>query len=130
MKRFISVFLALFLLVVTVVPAMAASGSVGAPRGPFALVGTISAIDSTNDIVTVNVLKGNKLVQPYLGQSVELKTTAFTRFLLKTSATTVATRITFADLKVGDPVSVNGVFANGAWTATRVTVGASLSCFP
>jgi hypothetical protein len=130
MKKIFSVSLALFLLVVTVMPALAASEPARAPRGPFALVGTISAIDPASGTVTVNVLKGNKLVQPYLGQSVVLNTTAGTRYLLKVSATAVATRITFADLKMGDPVSVNGTLANGIWTATRITVGASLSCFP
>ena len=130
MKRMISLSFALLLLVVTVVPAFAASESARTPRGPFALVGTISAIDSTNGTVTVNVLKGNKLVQTYIGQSVMIKTTASTRYLLKTSATSVATPITFADLEIGDPVSVNGTLANGNWTATRITVGASLSCLP
>lgn len=130
MKKIFSVSLALFLLVVTVMPALAASEPARAPRGPFALVGTISTIDPATGTVTVNVLKGNKLVQPYLSQSVVLNTTASTRYLLKVSATAVATRITFADLKVGDPVSVNGTLANGIWTATRITVGASLSCFP
>jgi len=130
MKKILSVSLALFLLVVTVMPVLAAAEPARAPRGPFALVGTISAIDSTTGLVTVNVLKGNKLVQPYLGQSMDLKTTATTRYLLKTSSTTVATLITFADLKVGDPVSINGTLANGTWTAMRITVGATLSCLP
>ena len=130
MKKFTSVLIALFLLVVTVAPALAASESAIAKRGPFSLVGKISAIDSANGTVTVTVLKGNKLVQPYLGQSIALRTTLKTRYLYKSTATAVATPITFADLKVGDPVSVNGTLANGVWTATRITVGAKLSCFP
>ena len=130
MKKLLSISIALFLLAVTVLPVLAASEPARAPRGPFALVGKISAIDAASGTVTVNVLKGNKLVQPFVGQSVVLKTTATTRYLLKTSATAVATPIKFADLKVGDPVSVNGTLANGTWTAARITVGASLSCFP
>jgi hypothetical protein len=130
MKKIVSMSIALFLLVVTVMPALAASESAIAKRGPFSLVGKISAIDAAAGTVTVTVLKGNKLVQPYLGQAVTLQTTVTTRYLYKASATAVATPITFADLKVGDPVSVNGTLANGIWTATRITVGAKLSCFP
>lgn len=130
MKRTTSILIAMLLLVVTVAPVLAASESAIAKRGPFSLVGKISAIDAAMGTVTVNVLKGNKLVQPYLGQSITLRTTATTRYLYKASATAVATPITFADLKVGDPVSVNGRLANGIWTATRITVGARLSCFP
>lgn len=130
MKKLMSLFIALFLLGVMVLPAAAATETAIAKRGPFSLVGKISAIDAASGTVTVNVLKGNKLVQPYLGQSITLKTTATTRYLYKSTATAVATPITFADLKVGDPVSVNGTLANGIWTATRITVGAKLSCFP
>lgn len=130
MKKLTSMFIALFLLIVTVAPVLAASESVIAKRGPFSLVGKIAAIDAATGTVTVNVLKGNKLVQPYLGQSVTLQTTETTRYLYKASTTAVATPITFADLKVGDPVSVNGTLANGIWTAKRITVGAKLSCFP
>ena len=127
MKKLLIVSLTLFLLAVTVVPVMAAPETARAPRGPFALVGTISTIDSTTGLVTVTVIKGNKLVLPYIGKSVTLKTIASTRYLLKTSPTATATRITFADLNIGDPVSVQGTFVNGIWTATRITVGATLA---
>ena len=130
MKKPLSFIIALFLLVVTVLPVLAAPEAAVGPRGPFALVGRISAINPATGMVTVKVFKGNYLVRPYFGQLVDLKTTATTRYLYKTSAAVTATRITFADLKVGDPVSVNGILANGVWTATRITVGASLSCFP
>lgn len=131
MKKIFSVSLALFLLVVTVLPVMAAAEPARIPpRGPFSLVGRISAIDATNGTVTVNVLKGNKLVLPYLNKPLTLKTTATTRYLYKATPTSIAVVITFADLKVGDPVSVNGTLANGVWTATRITVGATLTCFP
>lgn len=130
MKKLLSLSIALFLLVVTVLPVFAAAEPAVGPRAPFALVGRISTIDATTGVVTVKALKGNYLVKPYLGQLVNLKTTATTRYLYKTSAAATATPITFADLKVGDPVSVNGILANGVWTATRITVGASLSCFP
>lgn len=51
-----------------VTPVLAASESAIARRGTFSLVGKITAIDAASGTVTVNVLKGNKLVQPYLGQ--------------------------------------------------------------
>ena len=116
MKKLLVVTLVLFLLAITVMPVFAAGPS-RAPRGPFTLVGTISTIDPATGAVTVNVLKGNKLAQPFIGQSVTLKTAAATIYLRKTTAT--ATRITFADLKVGDPVSVSGNLLNGVWTAAR-----------
>ena len=84
----------------------------------------------SSGVVTVRVLKGNKLVHPYIGQNLALATTSSTRYLYKSSATAIPTAIALADLKVGSSVSVNGVTANGVWTASRITVGASLSCFP
>jgi len=126
MKKYLTIALALFLLAVTVMPVMAAP----APRGPFVAVGRITAIDSATGVVTVNVLRGNKLVQPYYGQNLAFSTNARTRFLYKSSPTATAVTITFASLRVGDPVSVEGTLAGGVWTATRITVGASLTCFP
>jgi hypothetical protein len=119
--------LALLIALTAVGPAFAAGNR---PRGTFALVGNISAIDPVSGAVTVSVLKGNKLVQPYLNQNMVMTTTAKTSYLYKSSATAAAIPITFADLKVGDAVSVNGTAANGVWTASRITVGASLTCFP
>jgi hypothetical protein len=132
MKKILTIALALFLLAVTVMPVMAASGPVRnrTPRGPFALVGTITAIDPVTGVVTVNVVNGNKLAQTVIGQDLAIVTTANTRFLYKTSPTTRAIVITFADLVVGEAVSVHGRLASEVWTATRITGGASLACFP
>ena len=126
MKKLFVVMLALLIALTAVGPAFAA----GAPRGTFALVATISAVDPASGAVTVSVLRGNKLVQPYIGQNLVITTTVKTRYLYKSSATAVPITITFADLKVGDPVSINGTLASGVWTAARVTVGASLTCLP
>jgi hypothetical protein len=116
--------LVLGLLLAAVSPAMAASPR--GPRGVFALAGKITALgDGT---VTVKVLAGNKLVKPYRGQELTVTVTEATRYLLKEGTT--VTPITFADLKVGDKVSVNGRVANQVWTATRITVGARLVHFP
>ena len=130
MKKMFGLSIVLFLLVVMILPVQAAPETALGLRGPFALVGRISAIDPVTGLVTVKVFRGNYLVRPYFGKLVDLRTTATTRYLYKTSAAVTATRITFADLKVGDPVSVNGILADNIWTATRITVGASLSCFP
>ncbi len=90
--------------------------------GPFNLVGTITGIgDST---VTVQVASGNRLVKDFIGQTLTIQTTPSTRYLLRTSTETVP--ITFADLQVGQKVSVQGTLADGVWTARRITVGAAL----
>jgi len=128
------VLLAVFALAfAAVTPAFAArqgpgggQGSPKGPRGTFALVGTISAIGSNT--VTIQVYRGNNLVKPYIGQQLTVTVTSATLYLFKDGTTT--TPITFADLKVGDPVSANGTVANGIWTTRRITVGASLSCLP
>lgn len=116
------------LLAVTAMPTLAAGGpppggksSKGA-RAPFALAGTITEISGTG--VTVQVVSGNRLVKDYIGQSLPLQTTSKTRYLLKTPSGTVP--ITFADLEVGQDISVNGTLADNVWTANRITVGASL----
>ncbi|MBI5353651.1 MAG: hypothetical protein HZB50_13500 [Chloroflexi bacterium] len=70
------------------------------------------------------------MVKSYIGQSASLTTTSKTRYLYKSSATAVPTTITFADLKVGNAVSGNATAVNGVWTATRITVGAKLTCLP
>jgi hypothetical protein len=127
MKRFIFVLLALVVIAASVSPAYA-SGETYKGRGVFALVGKITAIDTANATVTVKVITGNTLVKPYIGKELVIKTTATTRFLYKTGTT--ITPITFADLVVGKPVSVNGILANSTWTAQRITIGAKLSCLP
>jgi hypothetical protein len=58
----------------------------------------------------------------------DIHTKTTTRYFFTDGVTTK--RITFADLKVGNPVSMTGNLANGVWMAARVTVGAKLSCLP
>ncbi len=120
--------LALFVFLIGLVfasasPVSAARNDLG---GTFALTGRITAIG--DGAVTVQVLGGNKLVKPYINQPLTVTVTASTRFLLKEGTTVIP--ITFADLKVGDPVSVNGTVANQVWTAARITVGALLIHHP
>jgi hypothetical protein len=95
-------------------------------RGPFAMTGTIAAIGTKT--VAIEVIRGNKLVQPSLGTQVTVTVTSRTRYLYKDNTTT--TTIGFAGLQVGQQVSVNGTLANNVWTVSRITVGALLSCLP
>ena len=101
-----------------------------APKGTFAIVGTITAIDPVNKNITLTVLRANNLAKPYINLSVLVITTEKTRFLYKNTTASTATVITFEDLLVGDVVSIHGTLANDIWTASRVTEGASLSCLP
>jgi hypothetical protein len=95
-------------------------------RATYVMVGKIAALGT--NAITVDVLRGNKLVQPYLGKQLTVSVTSQTRYLFRDGTTT--TTISFANLQVGQPVSINGTLANNTWTASRVTVGASLSCLP
>jgi hypothetical protein len=143
MKKIVILFVVLVLVFTFAIPAAAGgygpgggngSGGTGSGSGQgqhgtrsnFAMVGTIAAIGTNT--VTINVIHGNKLVQPFLGTQVTVTMTSQTRYLYK-DGTTITT-IGFADLKVGQQVSVNGMFANSVWTVSRITVGASLSCLP
>ena len=142
MKKFIVTLLVVVLALAMVAPVAAAgngpgngggngSGNGGGQqggRGTFAMTGTITAIGTNS--VTIQVNRGNTLVQPYIGTQLTVTTTASTRYLYKSSSTATATTIAFANLQVGNPVSVNGTLANNVWTATRITVGASLACLP
>jgi hypothetical protein len=107
-------------------------GGGGAGKGgnmPFALAGVISALDPATHTVTVTVACGNTLVKPYISQNLSLHLTDVTRFLLR-NPDGVATPISFADLAVGQSVSANGQIVNNFWTASRITVGAELTCLP
>jgi len=126
MKKLYAALLALVLLAVAVVPVLAAPETAKGPRGTFSLVGNITTIGT--DSITVSVVSGNTLVKPYVGQELTVTVTASTRYLLKDDD--IVSIITFADLQVGQAVSINGTFANSVWTAKRVTAGASLSCLP
>ncbi len=123
MKRLIPILLVV-LIALTIATPVAAAGL--GSRHPYALVGKITAIDPVAKTVTVQVLRGNWVVKPYLKQEITLKTTATTRFFFTDGVTSKL--IKFEDLKVGNPISSSGNFANAVWTATRITVGAKLSC--
>lgn len=157
MKKIVITLVLVFMLAVAVIPAAAAGNGPGgggnsqpapqatplgiavstqlstqqkSPRGTFTITGYISDIDIENNTVTVTVIKGNKLIQPYIDTDIVLTITTKTRFYYKTADSLFATRITFADLAIDDPVSVNGTVKDFVWTTTRITVGATLDCLP
>ena len=153
MKKILVITLVVIMLSLSVVPAFAAGGqptnrgSAGGSAAnsgsylgycnnaqmsygvntPYALSGTIAEISDGS--ITVTVACGNTLVKSYVGKNVTLMTTETTRFLLR-NENGYATQISFADLKIGDEVSSHGVLVDGVWTATRITVGALLTCLP
>ena len=122
MKRFLPFMLSLVLAFALFAPVLAA----GKGNSPFTLVGKITAIDPASRSVTIQVLRGNKLVKPYFGQTVTLTTTMATLFRFTDG--TVTTIIKFDDFKIGDAVSASGKLSGGIWTASRITVGAKLDC--
>ena len=128
MKKLTMALLVLVVLGATAMPALAAGGPppVRGKSGSFTLAGVITAISETT--VTVQVTGGNPIVRAYVGQALALQTTSSTRYLLKTDTGTVS--ITFADLAVGQKVSISGKIANNMWTAARITVGATLVHLP
>jgi uncharacterized membrane protein len=130
MKKLLISLLVVTLLLTAAAPALAARG----PQPPFKnrgalfnLTGFITAIDGTT--VTVQVVAGNPIVKPFIGQTVNIQTTAQTRFLLQ-NADGTATPITFDYLEVGQGISVQGQLINEVWTANRITVGAKLEHIP
>ena len=145
MKKLTVITLVIIMLAFSAVPAFAAGGppaNRGAASGngndntssfgirnPYALSGTIIAIDTTNRTVSVHVYCGNRLVKPYFGQDVTLQIMENTRFLLR-DEDGIVTPIKFEDLSVGENVSSHGTLAEGSWTVTRMTIGASLTCQP
>ncbi|MGB9776651.1 MAG: DUF5666 domain-containing protein [Anaerolineae bacterium] len=127
MKRWMILLLVGVIVAGMAAPALAA-GNQPPKRMPFHLVGRIVAVDTGAATVTVEVVRGNRVVKPFIGQTVTVQTTAATRFLRKTETGVV--RIMLADLQAGDAVSVQGTRAGEVWTASRITVGANLSCLP
>ena len=127
MKKLLVVLMMVTLLLASAVPAFAAKGTPPQPPmrnqgGMFTLAGKITAING--NVVTVQVVSGNPIARPYVGQAVVLQTTTATRFLQVTASGTVV--ITLADLQVGQNVSAQGKLANNVWTTDRITVGAKI----
>ena len=92
------------------------------------MVGRIVAVDAGAATVAVEVVRGNRVVKPFIGQTVTVQIDTATRFLQKTETGVVS--IALADLQVGDAVSVRGRRAGEVWTAYRIHMRADLSQRP
>jgi len=133
MKRRLFVMAMVVLMLATAAPALADGRGEGHPGGdqnrhqrarqPFALVGTITGVDT--DTITVEVQSGNRYAKPYVGQELSIQVTGSTRTMRWTSAGSVP--ISLADLSVGDSASINGLLSEDTFTATRVTIDVPMS---
>ena len=136
MKKFLVLSLVILMLAMNALPALAVDYTADGCQNiaPFkgtlrlALAGYIRGIDTAHDSVIVEVKVGNRLGELCLDEEVLIETKVDTRFLLSGG-----TEIEFSDLKVGDPVSVNGLIKPDIdddgfleWVADRITKGALL----
>ncbi len=126
MKRWLLFVLLFGLLFATVVPVSAA----GNGRSNFTLVGWLRGVDVEGKTVTIEVVRGNKLAQPEIGNKELTISVAYARILYNDGI--VVTKIEISELfgHIGEPVSVHGTYTNGVWTVSRITVGAKLIHFP
>lgn len=127
MKKIFFALLVATLALALATPALAAPPfPLGKSTPKFTLVGKITALNATAQTVTVEIRNGNCAVKAYVGQAVMLTTTPTTRFL--TSDGTTTTVITFADLKIGDQISAQGLISETVWQAGRITVDLKAPC--
>jgi hypothetical protein len=127
MKRQVRVTIAaLVLLAVTVLPVMAAGGQnqIQWHGGVFALVGEVTALDGVARTITVMVHTGSGQVKDYIGQELTVTTDSDTLFLLYGAVKCKV--IAFADVELGDYISVNGHVVDSLFVAKRVTVDVPL----
>lgn len=129
MKRHVWIAIAaLVLLAVAVTPVMAGGGKnqIRWLGNVFSLVGEVTELDEAAGTITVKVYNGNKLVQGYIGKELAVKTDEDTLFLQYGHEQ--GETITFAELEVGDYISINGHVVDGVFVAKRVTAGVPLDC--
>ena len=125
MKRILVPLLVVMLLLGSVSPVLADYRSSDLSTGQFRLTGTITAINPLTKTVTVRVMNGNPLVQPYIGKTLKIQASVQTRYQLRQGTT--LTSIKFANLTIGDHVTVNGMHREQAWNAWCFTVGPKFS---
>jgi len=108
---------------VAATPALARRGGPGGNGGGggrplFALVGTITAIGS--DTITVQVVDGNRFVEPYIGDVLTVQLTDSTGYFEWDPDGRLP--IDFEDVTVGDTTSIHGTVVDGDFIADRVIV--------
>jgi len=123
MKKAVLLILLVILLATSVTPALADGGGGQHRTGKrFALVGVVTAKNDETQTLTVEVLMGNRLVKPYIGQELTISTTERTRY--RRYGDPKGVFITFGDIEVDDGVAVGGVYlaATNTFVADRITV--------
>ena len=123
-KRLVILTMVALITLVAATPALAGHGGPGGNGGGgsrplFALVGTITAIGS--DTITVQVVDGNRFVEPYIGGELTVQLTGSTNYFEWDPDGRLP--IDFDEVEVGDTTSIHGTVADDVFTADRVTVG-------
>jgi hypothetical protein len=100
------------------------------PNTPFYLKGTITAVFSDTQTISVTLTQGNAMVKPFIGKDLSIKTTTDTQIFKITqgeddqSGEGDANRVTipFDQLAVGQRVAIHGNLMDGVYTARLITV--------
>ncbi len=80
----------------------------------FSLIGSVLAVDTGTNAISVRVLAGSPLVKPYIGHDpLSLTVNAQTRFLPR--------GIGLSNLKLGARITADGVYSDTSFIAQRVT---------
>ena len=145
MKKMLVVFIVLVVAFSAVIPAGAWGGSNGngtgggsgqVQNGYFIMTGTVAAIQTNTrtriTLVTMNVIRTNAMAQLMVDTQVQLKLTAQTRYAYAyTYRNQTQTRTTtMSALRVGQVISVTGMYAYRTWNCYRLTIGSSLAVLP
>ena len=130
MKKWLVLLVVSLLAIAAVIPVAAgtpnphANAAATGSHGYFQLIGKITAFDTEANTVTVLVLRGNKLVKPFIGTEVTITVDTSTVFHFKKG--TNATLTDLSGLVIGNPVSINGKIVDDVWTARLINMTASL----
>jgi len=120
----------LCLLLIAVMPGLAAVDKKGPKPKSFNIAGTVVVTDTTLGTVTVHVVLANRVAKAWIGKDLVIQTSTATAFWMKTPDGPVA--IDLAALVAGDQVRVKGKFVPAVdttpdmWNATRVVKGVPL----
>ena len=118
----------LVLLAAMVMPVMAEGGKnqIRWLGQVFSLAGKVTALDGEAQTITVQVYSGSTLVKSYIGKELTFTTNENTLFLLYGHGK--GEQVTFAEVELGDYISVSGNLVKDIFVAKRVTVDVPLNC--
>lgn len=133
MRKLIVLIAALAVVLAVVPVAVAGNGSQNG-KGPghearnvkYSITGTVTAVDTEANTLTVKIRKANRRARAYRGEEVALNVTDATRLYQRTVERTRVT-ITLADFSVGDRISSVGKLDKSdktapVFTAKRITL--------